>query len=115
MWDPSHNRVEDLEASLKEAQESLQITCLENITLTKEFDKVVDEDLASMYDYFENALQQVEHFYPPLSVSREWVFPDQTIEDGKVVSLKDQYAISFFVVYARFIWTSRSEYNNTYM
>lgn len=58
--------------------------------MTKEFDKFVDDILASVYNCFENDLKQLEHFYPLLGVSRERVFPDQTLEDRKVVSLKDQ-------------------------
>lgn len=58
--------------------------------MTKEFDKFVDDILASVYNCFENALKQLEHLYPLLGVSRERVFPDQALEDRKVVSLKDQ-------------------------
>lgn len=62
--------VSKVKAYFKEAQDSLQNLHLKNLTLTKEFDKVVDDGIASMYDSFENALQQVEHSYPPLGVSR---------------------------------------------
>lgn len=88
--DPSHNKAAEIKASLKEAQEILHNIHLKNLTLTKEFDKVVDKGLSFAYDSFGNVLQQEEHLFPPLRVSRERVLPDQEIEDGKVVSLKDQ-------------------------
>ncbi|KAL5080669.1 hypothetical protein RYX36_009090 [Vicia faba] len=69
-----------MDEGLKEAQESPQNSHLENVTLTKEFDKVVDGDLAYAYGSFDTTLQQLHHLYPPLHVSRERVRPNATVE-----------------------------------
>lgn len=41
------------------------------------------------HDSFDNALKQVEHFYPIGPISREKVRIDQVIKDKKLVSLVD--------------------------
>lgn len=69
---------------------------LGNLSFSQYLDKAVDVDLASVFDSFYNDLMQLEHLYPPLRISKEWVRLDQVIEYGKVSHLE---ANSFFFTF----------------
>lgn len=81
-------------ASFSTAQGNLKKSPLENVSLDQNLDKENDVDLASIFDYFENYLLQVEHFYSFLRILREQVQSDQIVKDGKIVSLRDWTCLS---------------------
>lgn len=44
-------------------------------------------NLGAIMEYFENSLQKLEHFYPPLIISREKVRHDKILQDGQIASI----------------------------
>lgn len=86
---PSLKRVEELELSLKEAQDELEEIRIENLSLSKKYVFSLEESFPIVLESFTNALNQVGHFYPLVEISRESVHVDLIMEDRKSVSLWD--------------------------
>lgn len=55
---------------------------LENLALSKDFSKSIEESNFISHDSFESALKQMENFNPIIMISRKQVRIDQAIEDG---------------------------------
>lgn len=70
-------------------ENDLRAMCQENLDLSKELAKSLQEGFFVIEDSFESALKQVRYFYPDVHISQDRVHISQAIEDGKMVSLMD--------------------------
>lgn len=68
---------ESQDSQLK-AEDGLREKCLENLALSKELAKSLEEIYFTAQDTFETALKQVGYFYPTRLISRVQVRLDQT-------------------------------------
>lgn len=94
----SRKMVEELEASLKEAQEGwkkikddLCEMRLKSFALSKEYEK-------AMQVSFKKTLQPVEYFYPEVHISREKVCLDQEmVKEDPVSDMNEVYLLAIYI------------------
>lgn len=86
----------DLKESLRKAREGwkktkddLRESLIKNISLAKEHAKEVNDGYSAMHVSFENALNQVEHFYPIVHISWELVLLDLEMVNVELVFVMD--------------------------
>lgn len=63
---------------------------LKNLPLAKEYAKPVEECFSSVHVPLENALLQVEYFYPRVQISQEKFYTHQEMVDREPIYVSDE-------------------------
>lgn len=79
--------LEERTLTLEYAHKELKILRGPHGSLSQQLREFVFTNLEAIVEYFENALQKLEHFYPQLIISREKVRQDKSLQDGQIASI----------------------------